>query len=926
MVDDDIIAGRPYGGTAILWRTPLDTHVRRVIAKRRFCAIAIDLNGDTILVICVYCPSDLRCALPSGDLLEMLDDLECLCSSEHYDYIAMVGDWNCECDRNTSHCTAVCNFWERLNVVPLVSLPCSSVKCTYIGPQGCSLIDHILVTPNMLNYASCYSTIDAIDDFINTSDHLPVRADFDISLTHHDGRADLCRISRPAFYKASRRDLIAFQSALRIKLDALNLSSAVIGDDDINHHLDSYHDKIVLACCEAANEHIPSVGGSGQSRRLPGWNAECSSLRKDSLFWHNLWASCGRPRCGTVADVMRQTRRKYHHAVKSITKNQEQSRLIKLASAISQDDSRNFWFEAKRLRGRVKVQTVIEDANTPESIAHLFADDYASLYSSVADSESDIDAIFAECTARCSDDSWVDFTTNEVRSAIDKIAAEKWDASHVLCSSELHYGPDTLLVHLAHLFNQITRHGYVPVNMRVNTIIPLLKNSYLDPRKKANYRAISLSSILGKVLDHLILARYQQQLSSCDYQFAFKPGASCNLCTLVVKEVVKHFVDNGSTPTVCFLDMTKAFDKVNHSILFKKLRDRGLSPFVIRVLIGLYTRQTSSVSWDGVSSNSFIVHNGVKQGGVASPILFSLYIDSLLGDLKQLGLGCHIGKRFYGAVAYADDIALLAPSIRALTCMLNVCVQYAMSHDIVFNAAKSACVTFSTSGANPQLTTQVMLGNSAIPFVTKAKHLGHMLSYDLSDNADTNDKLGAFYSQVNGFMSIFKLLRCDLKAHYFDTYCSSWYGCELWSPTTCRLNALNVAWRKSIRRLWQLPNTCHCAILPSLMKGTSLSDVLYMRALKLASQTLSHKNVVVRELCRRTVHNVESHIGAWTANRQREFPRQSLHQITTALSRANDNPSGNILLELLLVREGVSTIENLSRNDIDDLITTICCD
>ena len=74
-----------------------------------------------------------------------------------------------------------------------------------------------------------------------------------------------------------------------------------------------------------------------------------------------------------------------------------------------------------------------------------------------------------------------------------------------------------------------------------------------------------------------------------------------------------------------------------------------------------------------------------KQGGVLSPILFSLYLDKLLVQLRELGIGCHMNGLFTGAFIYADDITIIAPSCYALNSMLNVCEEYALSHDI-FNS------------------------------------------------------------------------------------------------------------------------------------------------------------------------------------------------------------------------------------------------
>ena len=65
-------------------------------------------------------------------------------------------------------------------------------------------------------------------------------------------------------------------------------------------------------------------------------------------------------------------------------------------------------------------------------------------------------------------------------------------------------------------------------------------------------------------------------------------------------------------------------------------------------------------------SNYCIVRNGVKQGGVLYPLLFSIYTDSLLKRLEESGVGCHMGGHFTGALAYADDITLLSPSMPGL--------------------------------------------------------------------------------------------------------------------------------------------------------------------------------------------------------------------------------------------------------------------
>ena len=83
-----------------------------------------------------------------------------------------------------------------------------------------------------------------------------------------------------------------------------------------------------------------------------------------------------------------------------------------------------------------------------------------------------------------------------------------------------------------------------------------------------------------------------------------------------------------------------------------------------------------SISWGNNVSFLFDVSNGVKQGGVLLPILFNIYMDCLIDKLKNSGVGCHIGNKFMGAYAYADDLVLLAPTKQGMKILLNLWEQF----------------------------------------------------------------------------------------------------------------------------------------------------------------------------------------------------------------------------------------------------------
>ena len=95
-----------------------------------------------------------------------------------------------------------------------------------------------------------------------------------------------------------------------------------------------------------------------------------------------------------------------------------------------------------------------------------------------------------------------------------------------------------------------------------------------------------------------------------------------------------------------------------------------------------YCNQRMRVRWNSSNSREFLLSNGVKQGGVLSPLLFSVYLDDLLCELRQANVGCHMNGYFVGAVIYADDITLLGPTRSSILSMLSVCDVYARNMDI----------------------------------------------------------------------------------------------------------------------------------------------------------------------------------------------------------------------------------------------------
>ena len=138
----------------------------------------------------------------------------------------------------------------------------------------------------------------------------------------------------------------------------------------------------------------------------------------------------------------------------------------------------------------------------------------------------------------------------------------------------------------------------------------------------------------------------------------------------------------------CYLDASRAFDRVNYWSLFSKLVKRGVPVLIVRLLSYWYNTQLFYVKWADKISCDFKTTNGVRQGGILSPRLFSLYIDELSGRLSTSNVCCFIDGTCMNHFFYADDICLLAPSAISLQELINICATYGEEHDILYNPLK----------------------------------------------------------------------------------------------------------------------------------------------------------------------------------------------------------------------------------------------
>ena len=112
-----------------------------------------------------------------------------------------------------------------------------------------------------------------------------------------------------------------------------------------------------------------------------------------------------------------------------------------------------------------------------------------------------------------------------------------------------------------------------------------------------NYRLIALANVISKVFESLIILRCEQFLTTADNQFGFKSGHSTDFCIYTLKEFIEYYKQRNTTIFVTSLDASKAFDRIDHWLLLKKLIEKHVPLFIIRLLVCWYSTQKMHIRW-----------------------------------------------------------------------------------------------------------------------------------------------------------------------------------------------------------------------------------------------------------------------------------------------------------------------------------------
>ena len=792
-ISRSVLVGRPYGGTAVLYRKELATCIKVVeTCDPRLCAIKFDSNVGPILFVCVYMPCDQGDSDCFENFLDICGKINSLYIEIDVVHCMVAGDFNCQPGSR---------FYDLLKqLAEDHNLQLSDIKrlnnvFTYCRDGGLctSWIDHCLCS---IGLDQLISSIEVLFQYVS-SDHKPIMTIFSGLCGNINAAVDNSVESNEVYFDWSKADahcLQMYKTMLNDHLSHVDIPVDVLTDADghcatrgVKHRhvtIQKFYDSVMSCIMNACRLTIPQYTPKSHCYTVPGWNDYVDEKHNEARRAYLDWMALGKPRQGFGFSVMNKTRAAFKLALRYCRQHEDMLRADSYARNLSDKEFKLFWSSIHKSSNAKSAQyaNVVGGCIGDVNIAEMWRNHFEHLYNSVKDDGSR-NKFYERLHHSSHVNNNVAITVYDVFDAISKQKLGKAVGPDGIAMEALVHGGAKLVIHICFLFNMFIKCGFLPDMFMSSAIVPLVKCKSGDLADVNNYRAIAISSAISKIFEHII-ASHLYTVADCDSsQFGFKTGHSTSLCTSVFKRVVEHYINRGSHVFVCFIDFSKAFDKVNYWKLLNKLLDDNVDSNITRILAFWFCKQVASVRWHSAVSQPFDIGNGTRQGGVLSPYLFSRYIRELLMELELTQLGCNVGGMLINTLAYADDIVLLAPSWRALQKLIDVLFVHSTKIDMLCNTQKSVCMVFNPRDRNKLVSTSYpnfTLGSSLLQFASAFKYLGHMITNDLSDDTDIEREVRNMFVRTNILARRFSRCSMYVKVALFRAYCISLYDAALW--------------------------------------------------------------------------------------------------------------------------------------------------
>lgn len=455
---------------------------------------------------------------------------------------------------------------------------------------------------------------------------------------------------------------------------------------------------------------------------------------------------------------------------------------------------------------KLKIENVF--VSSPVRVANEFN----KFFSEVAGCNNQLSAPYSVTYDRSPADSMMlaPVTEQEVAHVIQQLPSKKTYDTNYMSTWLIKKCVKNIVSPLTALVNDSFQSGIFPNALKKAKVVPILKKD--DPHLINNYRPISILPVFSKIFEKLFLTQLLKFLEKYNLlskdQFGFRAGKSTTDAVMSLVDLIVEGIENKEHTLSVFLDLSKAFDCVDHQILLQKLNHYGVRGVPLAWLDSYLNNRTQYVSISVHSSSNLKLKYGVPQGSILSPLLFLIYVNDV-GSALQYG---HL-------VQYADDMTLLYKSVSTeLLEMqsfldLNSCIQHFRKLNLNTNSSKTNYLQFCLRPEALVNSPVVMVDNTVLQEVESAKFLGIYFDRSLTWTSHVDHVCAKVSSGVYALrkLSTFCPTQILLMAYFGLIYPHLTYGIPVWGgcSTTQFLRIFRLQ-KKAVRIISKLNSRESC--------------------------------------------------------------------------------------------------------------------
>ena len=352
---------------------------------------------------------------------------------------------------------------------------------------------------------------------------------------------------------------------------------------------------------------------------------------------------------------------------------------------------------------------------------------------------------------------------------------------------------------LTNLFNIIMKSKQMPNQWRKSTLIPLFKNKG-DIQNCANYRGIKLMCHTMKLWERVIETRLRQETNIMKNQFGFMPGRSTMEAIHILRRLCEHFNDKKQNLHMIFIDLEKAYDRVDRDVRWRVLEKRGVRVGYIESIKDMYENVTTCVRTPVGISGEFPITIGLHQGSSLSPYLFTLIIDEITKNLQT---------NIHECMLFADDIVLIDETREGVNAKLESWRHALESKGFTISRAKTEYMECTFSNKRSNNATKVKIGEHELNSSKSFKYLGSIIEEKGNIDKDVTHRIQTGWNKWRKASGILcdRKVPLSLKGKFYRTAIrpAMLYGSECWATKYENEQKMRVAEMRMLR--WMCGHT-----------------------------------------------------------------------------------------------------------------------